>query len=232
MSTSNSTQQPKDCCICQEIVSHHFPTQYLNHYPIEDRRCHETEQFVIYPSISPLASGHLLVFPKSHVSNLMMLPQYAILDLQEAVSFATQRLVSIFEKPLIFEHGVTETAGTACGINHAHLHLVPIPEEVTERVALRVSKQYPAISHGSFVDIFEHHHRDKPYLLYGLSMDELNITFEDTIPSQFMRKLISIELNRDLWDWKGLYGSEEFQSTYLAFNSRMPQELVNTSPAV
>ena len=54
----------------------------------------------------------------------------------------------------------------------------------------------------------------KSYLIFGNNVNNIFIIENKEIPSQFMRKLISKYLRNRCWDWKLLFGWENFYKTY------------------
>jgi diadenosine tetraphosphate (Ap4A) HIT family hydrolase len=88
----------------------------------------ETEHFAVIPSLGALVEGWLLIVPKTHHLSMGAVPidwRQEADDLQEQVQVL---LRNRYDKPvLVFEHGPSATNhGTGCGVDHAHLHLVPL----------------------------------------------------------------------------------------------------------
>lgn len=219
MVSSMSKKASKSCCICKEIETHYFPKEYRANYPIRNRLCFESQYFVVFPSISPLVAGHTLVFPKKHVKNLMQLCSHAHEDLCETVQQVSNLLSAHFGSLYTLEHGVGEDNGTACGINHAHLHFIPMKSEVAKRVNNRVRKLYSPDISGPFHEILNQKRQKGSYLLFGQNLDYIHIALNRDIPSQVMRKVIAEELGNEKWDWKQLYGWKNFQKTFSSFDS-------------
>lgn len=94
-----------------------------------DQVLFENERFFAISSIGGFIPGWTLVCTKSHQLNLSK--QYPD---DGFIKFATrvQEVVSNEYGPcVIFEHGaISEGSKTACGANHAHLHIVPFPGDI------------------------------------------------------------------------------------------------------
>lgn len=121
-----------DCCICDEVKNGRLPSRFYNHYPIKNRICYETKNFIVVPSVSPLKIGHLLFFQKEHVTSLMKLNEVKINELKESIL----KYKNLFKDDLyFFEHGVGNITQMACGINHAHLHILPIDKGISENIS-------------------------------------------------------------------------------------------------
>ena len=106
----------EDCCICKEIHLKQLPDSYKHVYQISNRSCYETPEFIAMPSISPLAAGHLLIFPKQHISCLQQLSLGLNQHLVEIVDYLAKFTGVEFGTPFFFEHGVAKDEVGACGI--------------------------------------------------------------------------------------------------------------------
>lgn len=207
------------CCLCEEIRSGEFPTQYRSAYPIESRISCVSGEFVALPTLSPLNSGHILVLPKRHVSSLADLPESMWQTLLESLRSTVNQLAETFSAPFyFFEHGA-RIVGTSCGIDHAHLHVLPLSAAMANAVRSRVQVDFPTCEEGTFTDILSLAARrvGQPYLLYGFDLGSIQIAFDSGIPSQYMRQVIGHVQHTPEWDWKLLTGRDEFLSTCGAF---------------
>lgn len=80
----------------------------------------ESDRFVAFLDIAPMAKGHTLVVPKTEVDNLFDLPEEYLSDLLLFAQPVAKAIESVFDC-------------NRCGISviglevpHAHVHLVPI----------------------------------------------------------------------------------------------------------
>lgn len=220
MATMNN-QTPSDCCLCQEICSRAFPRQYQAVYSVTSRFCVEAGGFVALPTLSPLVAGHVLVLPRRHVPNLAVLSEPLRNDLLACVESVSTRLAERFGPELyFFEHGVT-VAGQGCGIDHAHLHVLPLRAGTTAAVDARVEGDFPTRHEGSLVDVlsFVSQRGASSYLLHGQSLEKVKVAVSGAIQSQYMRRLVARMLNLPDWDWKKLSAQTEFHSTLGAFGA-------------
>src|ERR1035441_9508049 len=81
---------------------------------------------LVLPTLGQLFSGSLLIMPQPHFETTADLPKRELDACLHLVSAFTARLYP-FGKPVVFEHGARAGTGRACGIYHAHVHLVPLP---------------------------------------------------------------------------------------------------------
>jgi diadenosine tetraphosphate (Ap4A) HIT family hydrolase len=101
---------------------------------IWDRVLWESENFRVVPSKGGFVAGWLMVVPQAHVLSMAHLSPTVYDELDELVADISARLTDRFGPPTAFEHGaVTENTPFGCGIDHAHLHLVPLSDDVPLR---------------------------------------------------------------------------------------------------
>ena len=218
MRTSNE-RAAFSCCLCEEISSRTFPDQYRGAYPVSSRICHETDEFVVLPTLSPLCAGHVLILPRRHVTNLATLSEPARRALLVCAESTMTVLAGHFGSDLyLFEHGVVG-AGLACGIDHAHLHILPLSATTADAVELRIETDFPSHDSSSLIQGLSLANQVKAtsYLLHGASLDSMRMSLHQSIPSQYMRHLIAQVEGRTQWDWKLLSARPEFLSTCSAF---------------
>lgn len=94
----------------------------------------ETDHFVVLPSLGALVEGWLLIVPKEHYICMGALPTAWR---QEADCLAEQvrnLLRERYDLPILsFEHGPSVVQhGTGCGVDHAHLHVVPLDCDIVQ----------------------------------------------------------------------------------------------------
>jgi diadenosine tetraphosphate (Ap4A) HIT family hydrolase len=85
----------------------------------------DNEDFMAVASIGALIEGWSLIIPKEH--QLSMRNVYGLTGFSEFVGSVIPRLARQYGTLIAFEHGsAKEGSITACGTDHAHLHLVPL----------------------------------------------------------------------------------------------------------
>lgn len=97
-------------CIFCDIVAGRAPSE----------RVWEDDRFVAFLDIQPIRPGHLLIIPRAHVSSIYDLPDADYADL--------------FRRARDLEGALRRVAGSGrvglavegFGVDHAHLHLVPV----------------------------------------------------------------------------------------------------------
>lgn len=161
-------------------------------------------QTVVVPSVGSMVEGWVLAIPRRHVLAL------AELTLQEQQEFAAivneaNRLVSAeYGTTVQFEHGpAAENKAAGCGVDHAHLHIVPFRGSLREEAKNHEFGpdlhwiQAPDLSalasaHASGLDY-----------LYIRETDGMGwFSTAQSIPSQLFRQVIALRIGLRDWDWK------------------------------
>ena len=106
------------CCFC-DIVGGKYE------YADIDEPFASNSEFVAVASIGALVEGWSLIIPKKH--QLSMRNIYGCSVFADFVKSVLPPLVHQYGPMISFEHGANKEGSiTACGTNHAHLHLVPL----------------------------------------------------------------------------------------------------------
>jgi diadenosine tetraphosphate (Ap4A) HIT family hydrolase len=87
-----------------------------------------TPNFVVIPSLGALVEGWILVVPKRHAIAIGALADPLVSELQEVKTRVASALGAHYRSNICaFEHGPSQAGcSLGCGVDHAHLHLVPI----------------------------------------------------------------------------------------------------------
>src|SRR4029077_10439335 len=95
----------------------------------------------------------------------------------------------------------------------------PLSANAAGVVELRVETDFPAHDTSGLIQTLSLANQVKTasYLLHGASLDSVRISLSESIPSQYMRRLIAHVACQAEWDWKLLSARPEFLSTYTAF---------------
>ncbi len=85
---------------------------------------HRSELFVVSLNLYPYAPGHLMVFPKRHITDPRMLNEDEITEVHQMQSLCLDVLEEIYE-PHGFNLGYNIGEAGGASIPHIHLHIVP-----------------------------------------------------------------------------------------------------------
>ncbi|MFI1399523.1 TIR domain-containing protein [Streptomyces sp. NPDC020681] len=88
--------------------------------------------FVAVADVAPLTGGHVLIVPQEHVLSMADLQRAALADLEMLRRRVTGIIRESYASDVVaFEHGLCDPSlSSACGIDHAHLHVMPLDAPV------------------------------------------------------------------------------------------------------
>ncbi|NEA36093.1 HIT domain-containing protein [Streptomyces sp. SID13031] len=156
----------------------------------------------ILPSVGSLVAGWLLVVPTRHVVALAELSASERIEFMATTSTVRDKVRQQFGPTVSFEHGpATEKRSAGCGVDHAHLHIVP-----TRAALLGIDSAtgyQPSWTEAEWPwDAAAAHEAGLDYLYFSDQSDHALVSVGEDIPSQFFRRLIAKDLGHDRWDWK------------------------------
>ena len=204
----------KRCCtICDELrlVGRSRLAEALGDCRIHNAVLCSSRNYVIIPSIGPLAIGHALLVTRDHRKSIMHSTATAqLLEID-------QLLKTLFESEIVrrtggetllcFEHGTTETRDVdLCSTSHAHLHVLPLKTTLVADV-WRALGQQSNVEQRTLEGVCSTVSRLREYI--ACFEFSANSTVRNGLvfnasgrPSQFMRSLIMRCLGEENWDWK------------------------------
>lgn len=113
----NTMPKTPDCRFCQIMNGYSV-------YGKADLPFSESSEFVSMASIGSLVEGWSLVIPRKHCLSLQ--DYYGTAEFSRYVQEIVQKIEAEYGPAVIFEHGSNHCGSlTGCGIDHAHLHIVP-----------------------------------------------------------------------------------------------------------
>ena len=174
------------CKFCSFLSQEDSEKENFNH-PL----C-ETENFVVVPSVGAIVPGWLLLVPKSHYLNIGEIPFSEYDELNYVITSVTKILNRHYGTFTIFEHGpVCDGSNVGCGIDHAHLHMVPFSFSYREACAKANLSVVDISDSGNFSSHKILSQNKIPYL-YVKEKEDKGIFFTSpNIPSQFFRRIIA-----------------------------------------
>lgn len=160
-------------------------------------------KFMAVASIGALVEGWSLIIPKEHQYSMKGI--YGDTEFADFVNSVSRKLVSQYGDVIAFEHGANRKGSiTACGTEHAHLHLVPMGASLIpdmEKTELKWNKCRAS----EIMDISE----SREYLFYselndkGLWQDSGYLHVLEHPQSQFFRRLIATHIgNTETFDYR------------------------------
>lgn len=172
--------------------------------------------FVAVPSLGSLVPGWLLAIPRRPLLNLSHLSQVEKNSFQQFVCRLQERLTASFGGVIYsFEHG-SQAMGSAmgCGIDQAHLHLVPLSFDLFKAAKDCGTNQMEWHDISASSDVWSEIPSRREYLLIRDSQAQAAIGFPTKPESQWLRKVIAQHLRKsDEWNYKSHSGIENIRLT-------------------
>ncbi len=199
------------CDYCDEFRDGSNNAFARKYWPeVRQRRLLVHQDFIIVPSLGQLIEGHLLCIPERHYTAMADLSESASHVLEEMTSLIRRELNRRYGACVFFEHGIRNSDGGGCGIEHAHLHAVPVEGGGVLR-SLRNS--YPGHRVESFNDISDTVGLSSSYLFFEDCRGDRWVFPVTLIESQYMRKLVAASIGKLEWDWRSTGREPELIAT-------------------
>jgi len=187
---------------------------------IYDTIIEETKNFIVMPSLGSLVKGWLLITPKSHILNSRQLKINERKELNDLITKYSKSSSSLFEKNVaVFEHGaVYQDSIVGCGIDHAHVHIVPVAFDMEAQVKN---------SEKTFMELDNSINDDKPYWVFSVNNGPVQFTNTMKHTSQFFRKVIATAINSpESYDYKKSTSNKNVIATLLKYKALLSSQTV------
>lgn len=200
-------------------MNSNFLTPISSNLPFEDSKIvinqpfFESELFYAFTSIGAFIPGWVLIFPKTHMYNLSDL--YSSKDFLAFIHLIRTSVEKLYGKTIMFEHGALYKGATSCGVNHAHLHIIPFEGSIESLVKSEGSYHWKSFN----AENIKNKVGFNEYLLCSdaNSEDELSgiFTLLDKPISQYFRKILADSINLGVsYDYKKEPFMVESSQTY------------------
>lgn len=186
------------CCICSSVASA-GSRDFWNHPLLE------TPNFSVIPSLGSLVEGWVLIVPKGHFICMGELPPKLWHEMKNLKRTVAASLMEHYGDVCAFEHGPNApNRQVGCGVDHAHLHLVPIPLRIDLAGAAR--RFLPAGTLWSPAD-FEScrmaFSRGEDYLFIEQPLGVSHIVTGTALGGQIFRKAIATQIGiTEEFNWR------------------------------
>lgn len=126
------------------VTSGKFHWLFVGGQPDVHRRCNtiiaETENFAVVPSLGSLVAGWLIIVPKFPIGRVADLGYEVRDEFKNLVDRCIDKVESEFGQAFVFEHGGYAGSKVSCGVDQAHLHIVPLGFDLFD-VAIRSAEE-------------------------------------------------------------------------------------------
>ena len=175
----------------------------------------ESPNFVAMPTRGSLIEGWLLIVPREHHYCVGAFSPVLLAEFQLFRREVRQAMESIYGPVVAFEHGAAGSGRpVGCGVDHAHLHLVPWLGSFADAVARYGVQDFQWQDVDGFHALSTIHYTNEDYLIFEEVNGVARMAVSDVIPSQFFRQVIAASIGqRDRYDWKQTSGIENVNST-------------------
>lgn len=175
----------------------------------------ETENFLVIPSLGSYVQGWLLILPKSHVINIGALPMSQYDEFAGLLSAVKRIMQANYNGYTIFEHGPAYKGSTVgCGVDHAHMHIVPIDFEYQQSCHDAGLSKINNIDEDDFRTQKRLSNSRIPYLYIKRKNTKSEFYTGEEIPSQFFRKIMAKEVDKEFfYDYKKHFFLENVEET-------------------
>ena len=196
----------RQCCLCSQIQgqpANDLIAAMLPDQPYVRRVMLETDAFAVLPSLGPLVPGHSLLCPRAHVRAFAELDgrlDGAFLAVKEELR---ERLARLYGAEVhLFEHGMAKDGTRVlCTVEHAHLHVLPLPQPLD----LGVAEDGRWVDCGGSLQSLRELVGGGEYILYETPDGASRILRSEggALESQYMRRLVVERLGQGSeWDWR------------------------------
>jgi hypothetical protein len=148
----------------------------------------------LLPTVGMMVPGYLLVTAQEHVLSMADLGAAHLAGLGPWLDTVRRLLAPHFGQYLTFEHGSSAADRTGACIEHAHLHLIPLADRLSER--LRGAASWEVLP--GFTDLASYGGASYAYL--HVAGAHLALA-EPSLGSQWIRREAGEVLGLDDWDW-------------------------------
>lgn len=179
-------------------------------------RLYETENFAVIPSLGSIVEGWLLIIPKKHYLSYGYLSSEELYkELDDLIVYVGSIVKKAYGDFVIFENGAfCSDKLVGCGVDYAHIHIVPIKDDLIDIIKTRYNKNYNWEQVKSLGVSSTFVKNSQPYLYYRNQVGCSYITTDPNIPSQLFRKAIAYSRGiENEYDWKYHYFDENIDKT-------------------
>lgn len=163
----------------------------------------ESLNFVALPSLGALVEGWILLVSKNHFVSFGAMPDSMIGEMNEFKGRLSSILNQCYGTIVAFEHGPSVASrNVGCGVDHAHLHLVPLLFDLETEVSPFLPSDTKWENAG-IKECQDAHDRGEDYLYLEQPIGLGRIVTHDQLGSQLFRRAIATRMGVcDQYNWR------------------------------
>lgn len=197
-----------ECCFCKEFHNAYSSAFYYllgKKMGFPSRILAESTNWYAIPTLGSLTAGYVLLVCKHHYLSLATMDRdliFEMLQLKENIEKIIYSKLNL--RCVTFEHGSTTEGIGANSVDHVHIHIVPLQENVWDDISKQNSivNFHEMVDYLSVINMWESDLPDSYLLFQDLNKKIYYIEDARKYDSQFFRKCISSYLNVAAWDWR------------------------------
>ena len=144
------------------------------------------------------------------------LPDEHIEELENLCVYVRSTLKETYGACIFFEHGMRNSGSGGCGIDHAHMHAVPVTAEGMLKI---LRQKFGGSGINTLAEIEGDLDQNSSYLFFENSSAKRYVFPVSNLPSQYMRKLVAESIGKNDWDWRECGHEPELISTVQRLSS-------------
>lgn len=178
-----------------------------------------SEHFAALPSRGSIVPGWVLVVSSEHLISMGAVEPGKQHELAAFVSDVRALVEDAFGPTVLFEHGpASPNLRVGCGVDHAHLHVVPTDIDLLAGVPTVFSSPIAWREVAGLSDAVEAYRRNESYLYVESRHGGCRLGTHAELPSQLFRKVIANAVGRpERFDWVAYPEAENARATVNAF---------------
>ncbi|WP_152435503.1 methyltransferase domain-containing protein [Erythrobacter sp. THAF29] len=171
------------------------------------------DKFYVTLDVSPLVEGHLLLCTREHTLATLGTQQNLnrLADHKAQIDDVLKRAFN--RRPIFMEHGTqpSESTRDPC-IEHAHIHALPLQNELRTRIEKRIGKLTPYRN----IENADRAARMGEYISYESKRGVIFVRQEGVadLPSQFFRLVVADELDVENYHWIATKDSSDSKARF------------------
>lgn len=162
-----------------------------------DAELTEKGDFVVVPGVGPLTEGYVMALPRQHYRSIAEVPLDQLRVLDQLKNDIVERISSCYCPPIVFEHGTGKSRAGSC-IEHAHLHLMAVKEDLLSALQARFKLR----KLDGLMALSDARRSSSSYLYFEDQSRSAYFAEVEALPSQYVRRIVAEGIGRpDRWDY-------------------------------